>query len=73
MIFSNPIFGKSQNTNNSDEIIKSFSYNNLGKCLNYYPYFKDRNVSFNDDFVSGQSFLTYKVKVDMFEIKKLYS
>ncbi|MDO9533502.1 MAG: hypothetical protein Q7O12_15435 [Deltaproteobacteria bacterium] len=53
--------------------MKEFYSNKLGKILLNYPYFKDKSIGFNDNFVSGQSFLIYYVKVDMYEIRKLYS
>ena len=73
IIYSTPILGKNKETNSNEDIVKEFSNNRLGKILIYYPYFKDRGVNINDDFVSGQSLLIYNVKVILYEIRKLYS
>ena len=73
IIYSTPILGKSKVNNSNDEIAMDFDNNKLGKILINYPYFMDRSVSFKDDFVSGQSFLIYNVKVDMYGIRKYFS
>lgn len=73
IIYSTPILGNNKVNNSNEDTIKEFSSNKLGKVLINYPYFKDRSIDFNDDFVSGQSFLIYYVKVDMHGIRNLYS
>jgi hypothetical protein len=73
IVYVTPILGKNKVNNDNNDILNEFSNSKLGKVLINYPYFKDRSGGVKDDFVSGQSFIIYYGKVNIYEIKKLYS